>query len=85
MRYKQQTKTKEQGGISRPLDAVVMVQQWMDRYGDLINAGDILRNPYNEPMDVPVLKDENGLLYLGDYETPFNAKYCFDEYWEIVA
>lgn len=55
-----------------------------DKKGTEIKAGDTVRNPWNEPADIDVLADSDGNLFLGDYETPFGRKYCFDEFWEVV-
>jgi|GEM_PF-6413877 len=56
---------------------------WVDKNGKRIRAGDTLRNDFNEPPELPVLEDENGQLFLGDMETPFDCRYGFDEFWEI--
>ena len=57
---------------------------WVDKHDKRIRAGDTLRNVFNQPTDLEVLEDENGQLFLGDMETPFEGCYQFDEYWEIV-
>lgn len=57
---------------------------WLDKNGEIIRSGDVLRNDSNAPPELPVLEDENGQLFLGDMETPFCTKYQFDKFWEIV-
>ena len=55
---------------------------WYDSKGCLIKAGDYLRNPCNEPPILKVLEKE-GVLYLDDYDTPFDTCYGFDTFWTI--
>jgi len=61
------------------------VDCWLDKNGKRIRTGDTLRNEYNEPPNLPVLSNETGQLFLGDMETPFCTRYCFDEFWEIES
>ena len=57
--------------------------EWKDKNGRIITAGDTLKNEWNDPQELPVLSDENGRLYLGDMETPFDERYQFHIFWEI--
>ena len=59
------------------------VSEWIDRKGRDIKTGDILSNPFNEPPRIEVLTDGKS-LYLGDMETPFNKRYQFENFWEVV-
>jgi hypothetical protein len=58
---------------------------WFDKNGVEIKSGDILRNNWNDPPELPIYEDEDGVLYLGDMDTPFENKYQFDVFWEIVG
>jgi hypothetical protein len=57
--------------------------KWVDMNGDEIKAGDVLNNEWNDLQNVPVL-ESGGVLFLGDYDTPFDDRYCLDTFWEIV-
>ena len=59
--------------------------EWEDQNGTIIKAGDTLRNDWNDPPELPVLSDADGDLYLGDMETPFDVRYQFHRFWEVVG
>ncbi|MCG7932956.1 MAG: hypothetical protein JAY90_19985 [Candidatus Thiodiazotropha lotti] len=58
--------------------------EWTDKNGVEIKAGDTIRNNWNDPTELPVLSDRDGYLYLGDMDTPFDVRYQFDTFWEVV-
>lgn len=60
------------------------MREWIDKNDCQIMAGHRLRNDTNEPPILDVLSNEKGELFLGDFETPFDDRYAFNEFWEIV-
>ena len=58
--------------------------EWKDNAGRTIKPGDLLRNDWNDPPELPVLSDSEGHLFLGDMETPFDERYQFHRFWTIV-
>jgi hypothetical protein len=59
--------------------------EWKDKTGRIIEAGDIVKNEWNDPHELPVLSNEDGCLCLGDIDTPFDVCYQFDKFWEVVG
>ena len=69
--------------MRRTLDKTMSIK-FEDKNGRIIKSGDTIRNCYNDPPELPVLSDADGNLYLGDMETPFDVRYQFHVFWEIV-
>ena len=66
------------------VDAIVR-QQFFDKNGKEIKAGNVVYNAFNQPPYLPILQDSYGNLFLEDYETPLSDNFRFDTFWEIVA
>ena len=54
-----------------------------DKNGIEIKAGDTLFNPHDRDMYHTVLQDGDGVLYLGDFDSPLK-RYGPETWWEIV-
>lgn len=59
-------------------------QVYFDRNGVKIKAGDMLHNSFNDPPTLQVLTSNGKDLYLGDFETPFDNRYGFQDFWEVL-
>ena len=56
----------------------------LDKNGIEIKAGDTLFNPHDQDKYYVVLQDENGHLYLGDFDSPLK-RYAPELWWEVVV
>ena len=54
-----------------------------DKHGVEIHAGDVLFNPYDAKGHYTVIENNEGKLFLGDYESPLSDYYP-NEFWEII-
>ena len=55
----------------------------VDKTGKEIKSGHILYNPYDRDKYHEIISDNEGNLYLGDFDSPI-ARYAPHLWWEIV-
>ena len=56
----------------------------IDKHGNEIKAGDVLFNPHDRDGYHTVIQDQDGNLFLGDYDSPLE-RYAPHIWWEIVS
>lgn len=56
---------------------------YLDKTGREIRSGDTLHNPHDAVGSYPVLADNAGNLFLGDYDSPM-ARYAPEIWWTIT-